>query len=93
MSNRYNVGDKVVVNKDIYRVESVSREKCLYASLGDTGSIIEVFRPQSTSAKCSTCAKTPLYAKVIMDNSTGIKTFRLTSLGKSFNNGCVEQEP
>lgn len=91
MSNRYNVGDKVVVNKAIYRTESVSREKRLYASLGDTGSIIEVFRPQSTSG--GACAKTPYYAKVIMDNSTGIKTFRLTSLGKSFNNGCVEQEP
>jgi hypothetical protein len=83
MSTRYNVGDKVVVNKDIYRTESVSREKRLYASLGDSGSIIEVFRPQSTSAGTAAAAKAPYYAKVIMDNSTGIKTFRLTSLGKS----------
>lgn len=84
MNRRYNISDKVTVNKDIYRIDHISRAKTLYASPGEIGTIIEIFRPQPTAGGKS--AKTPFYAKVKMDISGGIKTFRLTSLSKTDNN-------
>ena len=80
MSERYNISDKVTVNKDIYRIDHISRARVLYASLGEIGTIIEIFRPQPTSG--GGYVKTPFYAKVKMDVYDGIKTFRLTSLSK-----------
>ena len=80
MNKRYNVGDKVTLNKDIHRVDHITRNKCLYGSLGETGTIIEIFRPQPTGGGSYTA--TPLSAKVKMDVYGGIKTFRLTSLNK-----------
>jgi hypothetical protein len=78
MNKRYNVGDNVSVNKNIYRIDHITRAKVLYASLGEIGTIVEIFRPQPTSG--GGYVKTPFYAKVKMDVSSGIKTFRLTSL-------------
>ena len=68
----FHVGDKVRVNKDITRVEGP------YAQAGEQGTIIEIFRPQSTGAFEQ---KQP-YAKVriIRKWSTPILTFRITSL-------------
>ena len=80
MSERYNISDKVTVNKDIYRIDHITRNKCLYGSLGEIGTIIEIFRPQSTAG--GGYVKTPFYAKVKMDVCNGIKTFRLTSLSR-----------
>jgi hypothetical protein len=80
MSERYNISDKVTVNKDIYRIDHNTRNKCLYGSPGEIGTIIEIFRPQSTAG--GGYVKTPFYAKVKMDVYDGIKTFRLTSLSR-----------
>jgi hypothetical protein len=73
-----NVGDKVTINKDIHRVDHMTRIKCLYSSQGETGIIIEIFRPKSTAG--GGMSKTLLSAKVKMDDCDNIKTFRLTSL-------------
>lgn len=68
MKKRYNIGDRVAVNKDI------SRREGLYARAGETGTVLEVFRPISTGAGETKA----LCAKVLIGGS--VKTFRLTSL-------------
>ena len=68
MGQRFNIGDAVVVNKDIERVEG------LYAKAGEAGEIEEVFRnPHGSGSQA-------LYAKVRMGGTRAVKTFRLTSL-------------
>ena len=69
MGKRFNVGDVVVVNKDIVRVEGP------YAMAGETGAIEEIFRPNSVEVVGKN-----LYAKVRMSSTGLIKTFRLSSL-------------
>lgn len=74
---RYNVGNTVKVNKNIYRVsyDNPSRHAVvLYASEGETGVIVEIFRPIPTGGGevKALCAKVKIQDK--------IKTFRLTSL-------------
>lgn len=70
MAKKINVGDAVVVNKDITRREGP------YARDGERGVVEETFRPPSSAA----CKFQPWYAKVRMDGTGVIKTFRLTSL-------------
>lgn len=69
----YKVGQQVKVNKDIHRVED-PHATCPYAVCGETGIIIEIFRPIPTGGG----EIKPLYAKVNIEGK--IKTFRLTSL-------------
>jgi len=63
-------GYSVIVLRDITRTEG------LYATRGETGTVIKIFRPISTGSG----EKKPPYAQVSMHNGDGIKTFRLTSL-------------
>ena len=87
---RYNVGNTVKVNKNIYRISNdnppppwppaswdeprVVPAHVLYASEGETGVIVEIFRPTPTGGGevKALCAKVKIGDK--------IKTFRLTSL-------------
>lgn len=68
-------GDKVNVNKDIYRWVSINgapHEEVLYSKEGETGEVIEVFYSQNSD-------DTPIpHAKVLIEDK--IKTFRLTSI-------------
>jgi hypothetical protein len=77
--------DRVYLLRDIYRLSEnlidSDRKKSLYASMGDTGVVIEVFIRASTG--CSLGMKRIVYAKVLMDNSHSVKTFRITSIEKS----------
>lgn len=81
----YKPGQAVRVNKDITRVKEWQLVDAFpypmnspvyeeYAKEGDTGVILEVFRPQPTAAG----KIKPLSAKVRINDQ--IKTFRLTSL-------------
>ena len=73
---KYNVGNTVKVNKNIYRVsyDIIPSGHVLYASEGETGVIVEIFRPTPTGGGevKALCAKVKIQDK--------IKTFRLTSL-------------
>jgi len=73
MKSRYKIGDVVEVNKDIHRAQG------FYAKTGERGTIIEIFRPIGTGAG----EKKALCAKVKINDSQAIKTFRLTSLDKA----------
>ena len=68
----YKAGQKVQVNKDIFRQQP---KQIKYATKGEIGEIVEIFYPQATGK----WEDKPLpYAKVMINNQ--IKTFRLTSL-------------
>ena len=67
----YKQGQKVQVNKDIFRYEP---EQIKYAAEGEIGEIVEVFYPKATGKG----DKSTPYAKVLINEK--IKTFRLTSL-------------
>lgn len=69
----YKVGQQVKVNKDIHRVED-SHASFPYAKSGETGIIVEIFRPIPTGGG----EVKPICAKVDIEGT--IKTFRLTSL-------------
>lgn len=74
-------GDKVVVNKDHFRIETVECtepivETMLYAKAGETGVIVETFAREREARG----GKNRWFAKVLIDEK--IKTFRLTSLTK-----------
>lgn len=64
-------GDRISLRRDIVRHEGP------YASIGDQGTILSIFRPIPTALM----ETKPLSAKVQMDDGP-IKTFRLTSLKK-----------
>lgn len=72
----FHVGDQVVVKRDIVRAEG------LYAKTGEYGTIMEIMRVRSGGPN----NKPVVYAKVLMaysgkdNNSTVVKTFRLSSL-------------
>jgi hypothetical protein len=75
------VQDRVTVNKDVYRLEELyeikegnDRKEILYAGEGDRGTVVDVFLNQASKHK--PC----LHAKVLMDSTQKIKTFRLTTL-------------
>lgn len=93
---------KVVLNKDIRRIENRSVEwpedfcpkgicdECnekynqmqtiRYAANGDTGIVLETFKAKRTSGSTFGKGKNSWYVKVIMDDGSGCKTFRITSL-------------
>jgi hypothetical protein len=66
---KISVGDDVIVARDITRREGI------YATAGETGRVVETFRPPSSAAH----QLGPWYAKVRMAGGV-LKTFRVTSL-------------
>jgi hypothetical protein len=75
------VQDRVTVNKDVYRLEELyeikegnPRKEIIYASEGEKGTVVDIFLNQASKHK--PC----LHAKVLMDATQKIRTFRLTTL-------------
>lgn len=74
--------DRVRVKRDLYRwsfdeyKEGGIFEEKLYAKMGESGEILEIFYPPNSSAMAP---KIP-HAKVLIENK--IKTFRLSSIEK-----------
>lgn len=72
----FHPNDRVKLARDIYRIDYKDRLRKVYAEKGEVGAIIEIFRPRPTGSG----EVKPPSAKVKMDASGEIKTFRLTSL-------------
>lgn len=72
----FKVGQKVKVNKDISRVPTGSTTHAAYGTKGESGVVVEVFRPIATGGN----EIKPPSAKVRMEGTGQIKTFRLSSL-------------
>jgi hypothetical protein len=69
-------GDKVEVLRNIQRVPSSGGlQHVPYASAGERGVVLEVFRV------CVSKSEARLHVKVIMDGG-GVKTFRIKSVGR-----------
>lgn len=72
-SKKINKGQRISVCRDIVRIEGP------YANAGETGIVREVFVQRSHH-------EPKLYAKVVMDATGKIKTFRCTSLA------CIDSQ-
>jgi len=72
---KYNIGYTVVLNKDIWRLPEGPDPRVheMYGQKGDIGVIVEIFKPKTSN-------KSWYSAKVAMNDTKEIKTFRLTSL-------------
>jgi len=73
----FHVGDRVTVLREILRMKGC--ERVVYAKENEEGEIVEIFKPVPTGFG----EKKPPYAKVLMNKTSGVKTFRLTSLKRT----------
>ena len=76
MSRSIHKNHRVSLKRDISRTVGVGRVFTPYASKGSEGLVVETFLGEGTGCM----ERGPWYAKVRMDDSNEIKTFRLTSL-------------